>query len=77
MAQVEIQTVDDIWPYPVPSKEEQFSPYGIGRRTYDFVRSCRKDPVLWEKIQTRAAEIRANGEYNLSAADRTMNEKGG
>lgn len=63
MDRVEIQTVDDLWPYPVPSKEEQFSPYGIGRKTYDFVRTCRNDPELWARIQARAAEIRANGEY--------------
>ena len=63
MDRVEIQTVADEWPHPAKSKEEQFSPYGIGRKTYNFVRRCRQNPELWARIQARAAEILANGEY--------------
>ena len=38
---------------------DQYSRAEIGRKTYNFVRRCMRDPVLREKIETRAAEIRA------------------
>lgn len=31
----------------------------IGRKTYRFVRRCMQNPELREKIQARAAELRA------------------
>ena len=66
MYQVEIQIVTGDDPaYQLPTARAQFSPYGIGRKTYDFVRQCMQDPVLRERIKARAAEIRANGEYGL------------
>lgn len=37
---------------------DEYSRWNIGRRTYRFVRQCMRDPVLREKIQARAAEIR-------------------
>ena len=34
----------------------------IGRKTYNFVRRCMRDPVLREQIRKRAAELRAANE---------------
>ena len=36
--------------------------WNIGRKTYQFVRRCMRDPVLRAQIKTRAAEIRAQTE---------------
>lgn len=66
---IQIQTKTDA-KLEIPNAQDQFSPYSIGRKTYNFVKSCMKDPDLRARIQARAAEIRANGEYGLSAADR-------
>lgn len=64
MDRVEIQTTNNIEQMVDPiTAQNQFNPYGIGRKTYDFVRSCQGNPGLWARIQARAAEIRANGEY--------------
>ena len=66
MDRVEIQTTNDVERLVDPiTAQNQFNPYGIGRKTYDFVRRCQKNPTLWAKIQARAAEIRANGEYGF------------
>lgn len=37
---------------------DEYSRWNIGRKTYRFVRSCMRDPVLRERIKARAAEIR-------------------
>lgn len=69
MDNVKIQATADA-KLEIPNAQDQFSPYSIGRKTYNFVKSCMKDPDLRVRIQARAAEIRANGEYGLSAANR-------
>ena len=38
---------------------DEYSRAEIGRKTYRFVRRCMQDPELREKIQARAAELRA------------------
>ena len=38
---------------------DEYSRAEVGRKTYNFVRRCLRDPVLREKIEARAAEIRA------------------
>ena len=42
---------------------DEYSRMEIGRKTYNFVRQCMRDPVLRAKIKARAAEIAASGEY--------------
>lgn len=38
---------------------DEYSRAEIGRKTYRFVRRCMQNPELREKIQARAAELRA------------------
>lgn len=40
---------------------DQYSRLEIGRKTYNFVRRCMRDPELRAKIKARAEEIRAAG----------------
>ena len=42
---------------------DEYSRLEIGRKTLNFVRQCMRDPVLRERIEARAAQIRASGEY--------------
>ena len=44
---------------------DEYSRLEIGRKTYRFVRRVMQDPVLREKIQKRAAEIREQGGRNV------------
>lgn len=41
---------------------DQYSRTEIGRKTYNFVRRCMRDPALKARIRARAAELR--GEVN-------------
>lgn len=41
---------------------DQYSRMEIGRKTYNFVRRCMRDPALKARIRARAAELR--GEVN-------------
>lgn len=41
---------------------DPYSRTEIGRKTYNFVRRCMRDPVLKARIKARAAELR--GEVN-------------
>ena len=38
---------------------DEYSRAEIGRKTYNFVRRCMRDPALREQIKKRAAELRA------------------
>ena len=38
---------------------DEYSRLEIGRKTYDFVKRVMHDPVIREKVNQRAAEIRA------------------
>lgn len=42
---------------------DQYERAEIGRKTLRFVQRCMRNPELRARIQARAAEIRANGEY--------------
>ena len=56
--EVEIVTTDEGGEATIAAMDEnQYTE--IGRKTYNFVRRCMRDPVLRERIQARAAEIRA------------------
>lgn len=55
---VEIVTTDEGGEATIAAMD-QYQYREIGRKTYNFVRRCMRDPVLREKIRARAAEIRA------------------
>lgn len=43
---------------------DEYSRAEIGRKTYNFVRRCMRDPALREQIKKRAAELSARKACN-------------
>lgn len=63
MDSVEIKTVTkNVGAEAAIAAMDEYSRAEIGRKTYNFVRRCMRNPELREKIKARAAELRAQAE---------------
>ena len=60
MDSVEVKTVTkNVGAEAAIAAMDEYSRAEIGRKTYNFVRRCMRNPELRAKIQARAAELRA------------------